>query len=173
MTNGQQTQTCDLCGLSGGRNPFTAAFEGEPKAFCCLGCLNVYTILTESGVVASGEDIPQTEIFKQSLATGLISNREETAAETIIPPDALTKETLLHVSGMWCTACSWLIEHSLMKERGVVSAEAFFASDLVKVKYCPQYLPPERITKRIEQLGYKASEFDPDNETAAAKWLRG
>jgi len=169
MTNGPLTQTCDLCGLSVGRNPFTQPFAGVSKAFCCVGCLNVYTILTESGVVARGEDIRDTEVFRQSLALGLISNRAEADAEIVIPPNALTKETLLYVSGMWCTACSWLIENSLMKERGVVSAEAFFASDLVKVKYCPQYLPPERITKRIEQLGYKASEFDPDNETAAAE----
>lgn len=169
MTHGQQTQECDLCGLSVGRSPFTGAFDGKPKAFCCLGCLNVYTILTESGVVASGEDIRETDIYKQSLAMGLISNREGTSAEIVIPPDAPTKETLLHVSGMWCTACSWLIEHSLMKEPGVISAEAFFASDLVKVKYCPQYLPPERITRQIAQLGYKASEFDPDNDVAAAE----
>ncbi|MEQ1604174.1 MAG: cation-translocating P-type ATPase [Pyrinomonadaceae bacterium] len=158
---------CALCGLGVGRHPFAHAFDGETKEFCCLGCLNVYTILLESGVVARGEDIRSTEIFKQSLALGLISNPEDRRPEFSIPADTPTKETLLHVSGMWCSACSWLIEHSLQKEQGVVSAEAFFASDLVKVKYCPQYLPPERIAKRIEQLGYKASEFDPDSETSA------
>ncbi|MFT3743045.1 MAG: cation-translocating P-type ATPase [Pyrinomonadaceae bacterium] len=161
------TIECSLCGLNAGRNPFGHDFEGGRREFCCLGCLNVYTILLESGVIARGEDIRGTEIFKQSLALGLISNPDKEASKPAIPVDALTKETLLHVSGMWCTACSWLIEHSLEKEHGVVSAEAFFASDLVKVKYCPQFLPPERITKRIEQLGYKASEFDPDSETSA------
>lgn len=135
-----------------------------------MGCLNVYTILRESGVIASGQDVRETEVFKRSLAMGLISNPGEREPEVHpIPPDAPTKETLLHVSGMWCSACSWLIEHSLKKERGVVSAEAFFASDLVKVSYCPQYLPPERITKRIEQLGYIASEFDPDGKASAAE----
>ncbi len=157
---------CSLCGLGVGRHPFVQTFEGAEKEFCCLGCLNVYTILLESGVITRGEDIRNTEIFKQSLTLGLISNPEERETKSTIPTGAPTKETLLHVSGMWCSACSWLIEHSLRKEHGVVSAEAFFASDLVKVKYCPQYLPPERITKRIEQLGYKASEFDPDSETS-------
>jgi heavy metal translocating P-type ATPase len=160
---------CELCGLHVGRNPFAGAFDGAEREFCCLGCLNVYTILFESGVIASGEDFRESEVFKQSLALGLISNREEDRDGPPIPADAPVKETLLHVSGMWCSACSWLIEHSLRRERGVVSAEAFFASDLVKVRYCPQYLPPERITKRIAQLGYRASEFDPDNETAQAE----
>lgn len=160
---------CALCGLSVGNNPFSTTFDQIEKQFCCLGCLNVYTILSESGVIAKGVDVCETELFKRSLELGLISNRPEKAKEFQIPPDAPVKETLLHVSGMWCSACSWLIEHSLNNERGVVSAEAFFTSDLVKVKYCPQFLPPERLTKRIEQLGYKASEYDPDNETAAAE----
>ncbi|MBK7704620.1 MAG: heavy metal translocating P-type ATPase [Acidobacteria bacterium] len=160
---------CDLCGLSVGRHPFEQNFDDGPKEFCCLGCLNVYTILLESGVVASGQDLRDSDVFKKSLALGLISNREESEPENKIPDDAPTKETLLHVSGMWCSACSWLIEHSLRRERGVVSADAFFASDLVKVKYCPQYLPPERIRSRIAQLGYTASEFDPDNERASAE----
>jgi heavy metal translocating P-type ATPase len=152
-----------------GRNPFSGMFSGNNREFCCLGCLNVFTILTESGVIASGQDIRETAIFKQSLALGLIANGGHENALPAIPSDAPTQETLLHVSGMWCTACSWLIEHTLQKERGVVSAEAFFASDLVKVKFCPQYLPPDRIKKRIAQLGYKASEYDPDSETTAVE----
>jgi cation transport ATPase len=156
---------CDLCGLGVGQNPYSQPFGEFTKFFCCLGCLNVYTILTESGVVASGQDIRETEVFKRSLELGLISNRENDK-KFEIPENAPTKETLLHVSGMWCSACSWLIEHVLESERGIVSAEAYFASDLVKVKYCPQYLPSERITKKIEGLGYKASEFDPESETS-------
>jgi len=169
VESGPVVEQCGLCGLSVGRDPFTQRFGDDTRAFCCIGCLNVYTILTESGVIASGIDIRETEIFKQSLAMGLISKPPEDQISARIPSDAPTKEALLHVSGMWCSACSWLIEHSLRKEFGVVSAEAFFASDLVKITYCPQYLPPERITKRIAQLGYKASEYDPDSETSVAE----
>ncbi len=68
----QSEKQCDLCGLSVGRNPFSQNFSGEQKEFCCLGCLNVYTILTESGVIESGQDIRNSEIFKRSLALGLI-----------------------------------------------------------------------------------------------------
>lgn len=107
-----------------GRNPFSQNFSGEQKEFCCLGCLNVYTILTESGGIESGQDIRSSEIFKRSLALRLISKPEETEEIFQLPLDAPIKVTLLHVSGMWCSACSWLIEHSLKKERGIVSAEA-------------------------------------------------
>lgn len=171
MNQNTQHNLCDLCGLAIGRHPFARSFDGQEKSFCCLGCMNVYAILLESGVIASGQDVRETEVFKRSLALGLISNGGQTGKESLapIPAEAQTQEVLLQVSGMWCSSCGWLIEHTLKKERGVVSAEAFFASDLVKVKYCPQYLPPDRISERIAGLGYKASECSGDNEIANAE----
>jgi heavy metal translocating P-type ATPase len=128
--------------------------------FCCMGCANVYAILLESGVVANGQNIRETEIFRRSLQLGLIANpsdeSEQGAAEAAQGP---TEEALLQISGMWCSACGWLIEHALRKLPGVVSAEVFFASDLAKVKYCPLALPAEAIAARITQLGYRAREF--------------
>lgn len=163
-----KNSNCRLCGLSLGRNPFVQSHGGEEKLFCCLGCLNVYAILLESGVIASGQDIRESEVFKRSLALGLISNGDRRVGKTApeIPPDVPTREVLLQVSGMWCSSCAWLIERVLTNERGVIAAEAHFASDLVKVKYCPQYLPPDRITERINKLGYRASEYTGENETA-------
>lgn len=167
-------KTCDLCGLHVGRHPFTRRFEAIEKTFCCLGCMNVYAILLESGALATGADIRETELFKRSQALGLISNGEQVATKPAVPtfelpPDAPLQEALLQVNGMWCSSCAWLIEHALLSERGVVAAEAFFASDLVKVRYCPQYLPPDRLNKRIEQLGYHASAYTGDQEAAHAE----
>ena len=67
---------------------------------------------------------------------------------------------------MWCSACAWLIERGLRSLPGVVSANVFFASDLAKIEYCPQYLPPDTIFARIAKLGYKASEQGEDNNAA-------
>ncbi len=139
--------TCTLCGLDSGSS-----------AFCCAGCENVYAILMESGVLASGQNFRDTPLFQESLRLGLISNpaREDARA---IPPDAETREQVFHLTGMWCTACGWLIEHSLTGVYGVRSAEVLFASDLLKVRYCPQYLPPGRIGERVARLGYRAEEY--------------
>jgi cation transport ATPase len=167
-------KTCDLCGLYVGRHPFTRNFDAAEKIFCCLGCLNVYAILLESGALANGADVRDTELFKRSRALGLISNGEPRAVNPQtpafeLPADAPLQEALLQVNGMWCSSCAWLIEYALLHEPGVVSAEAFFASDLVKVRYCPQYLPPDRLNKRIEQLGYQASAYTGDPEAAHAE----
>jgi cation transport ATPase len=167
-------KNCDLCGLHVGRHPFRRRFDAAEKTFCCLGCLNVYAILLESGALANGADLRESALFKRSQALGLISNGEQVVAKPAappfeLPPDAPLQETLLQVNGMWCSSCAWLIEHALLNERGVVAAEAFFASDLVKVRYCPQYLPPDRLRNRIEQLGYQASAYTGDQEAAHAE----
>ncbi len=147
---------CSLCGLRLRNDPLTGRFGESVESFCCLGCLNVYTILVESGLVADGVDLRETELYRRSLSLGLISTPD---AKPSSPPESTdVREVVLHVGGMWCTSCGWLIEHALSKEPGVVSAEVYFNSDLVNVKYCPQYMPADRIDARIRSLGYTTGE---------------
>lgn len=146
---------CELCGLDSGA-----------EAFCCSGCANVHAILTESGAIASGQNFRDTEIFQQSLKLGLISNRNSAAAQTAARSDAEVREAVYRLSGMWCTSCAWLIEHALAKLDGVVSAEVLFASDLLKVRYCPQYLPVDRILSRVHDLGYRTSDLHAGSRAA-------
>ncbi|HTS27617.1 MAG TPA: copper-translocating P-type ATPase [Bryobacteraceae bacterium] len=149
--------SCKLCGL-----------DSSVHEFCCAGCENVYAILMESGVIASGQDFRDTEIYRESLRLGLISNRSAEAPD--IPENVETREAVFHVAGMWCTSCGWLIEHALARLRGVRSAEVLFASDLLKVRYAPQYLPLERILERVASLGYRATEYQgPGGRTDAER----
>lgn len=161
---------CDLCALGCGQHPLQQHVGDVDRFFCCLGCMNVYLILSESGAIRPGQDLRQTELFQRSLQLGLISNRGPEDAKSVpAPADPTAEELLLHVSGMWCTSCAWLIEHALSAIPGVVRAEASFASDLVKVHYRPQALPPDRIFSRIASLGYKAQEYAPDTDAADAE----
>jgi heavy metal translocating P-type ATPase len=129
------------------------------ETYCCIGCRNVYSILLESGAIKEGEDPRQTDLFKRSLALGIVSNSARpaasTPAQTRIPDDAVSEEKLFHVSGLWCGACAWLIEHVLAQEPAIRKAEVFFTSDLLRVRYCPQYLPASRIEERLRGLGYR------------------
>ncbi len=168
MSSGRE---CDLCGLRCGKHPLQQAVGELDRYFCCLGCMNVYLILWESGAIQAGQDVRETELFQRSLQLGLISNRasDEVSSETIATPAGPTEELLLHVTGMWCTSCAWLIEHAIATVPGVVKAEASFAADLVKVQYQPQITPSERVMSRINALGYKAQTYEDHNEAADAE----
>ncbi len=126
--------------------------------------MNVYLILMESA--GPGQDFRDTELFKRSLALGIIAKPEPSGEVRAGPsqPEGPVEELLLHVRGMWCTSCAWLIEHAVRKVKGVVDVEASFASDLVKIKYQPQLTPPGRVRERIRSLGYAAEEFRPGQE---------
>lgn len=163
------TRECDLCGLGCGKYPVQQHVGEAERFFCCLGCMNVYLILWESGAIQGGQDIRETELFRRSLRLGLISNRPSEQATNPPAGAAPGEELLLHVKGMWCTSCAWLIEHALTSLPGIVQAEASFATDLVKVRYRPQDLPPDRIIGRITALGYRAERFTADSETADAE----
>jgi len=158
---------CQLCGLPCGEHPFSTKIENVEQFFCCLGCMNVYVILFESGVVASSQNIRETELFKRGLQLGLIAQgerdewNEKPATTRNLARDAAASELVLQISGMWCSSCAWLIEHAVKSLPGIITAEASFATDLLKVQYLPQALPPDRIAQRVSRLGYKAAEFAP------------
>ncbi len=168
--------SCHLCGLPCGKHPLSTSLEEAEHFFCCLGCMNVYVILSESGVTASGQDLRETELYKRGLQLGLISQSGGEGLEAEAAPvkqtptaDANLCELVLQVEGMWCNSCAWLIEHAVNSLPGVTRAEASFAKDLVRVQYHPQLLPPDRVTQRINNLGYKASPFTPGAERDAAE----
>ncbi|MCE1227879.1 MAG: cation-translocating P-type ATPase [Firmicutes bacterium] len=164
------TQTpCDLCGAPTDHGPQRQSFGGVERVFCCMGCLNVYAILWESGALAEGVDPKETEIFRRSRDMGLVG-LSEGSQDASLPEDAETREVLYQVSGLWCASCGWVIEHMLSRERGVRSAEVLFTSDLLKVRYCPQYVAPENIPQRVAALGYKAEEYSGEREGSSKAW---
>jgi len=159
--------TCDLCGEDASPRLLSQRIGEDEKRFCCIGCMNVYVILFESGAVASGQDLRATDLFRRSLAMGLISQRIDGSADSDAVPSGEVCEMLVQVSGMWCSACAWLIEHSLQKQKGVVRAEVSFASDVVKVAYDPVRVAPAGLVRCIERLGYSVSELTGDAERSS------
>ena len=153
---------CDLCGTPAGTGSCSRTFLEVPRTFCCNGCMNVYAILVESGAVAAGQDLRASEVYLQSLKLGLIAAPGE--GRPPIPEGAETREELYQINGMWCTSCGWLVEHALAREYGVVSADVLFTSDLLKIRYCPQYLPPGVIPDRVASLGYRALPFGAEGD---------
>ena len=152
---------CDLCALACGKDPLHQHVGDAERHFCCLGCMNVYLILWESGAIRAGVDLRQTELFRRGLQLGLIStgSSDETRSPAQSADNIDCNRLILHVTGMWCTSCAWLIEHALNNVPGVVKAAASFSSDLVSVQYHPQILSPQRILDRIASFGYKAEEY--------------
>lgn len=169
---------CHLCGLPAVGSNISQSIGGSDLHFCCPGCLYVFQILRNSpeGVP---EDYRETELFRACVAAGLIpspetgkinpASRSEPAGP--VPADitdieeGLSQELSIRIEGMWCVACSWLLEQLLRKIDGVLNANVFFFSDIARIKYMPHAVQPEAIMKSISRLGYRALpiESSPDS----------
>ena len=62
-----------------------------------------------------------------------------------------------HIRGMSCAACVRRVEKGLTALEGVGSASVNLATEKATVEFDPQITGPDAVSKRIEQLGYKAS----------------
>jgi len=178
---GLQSDTfCRLCGLPVGSSNISQQVSGSTAHFCCLGCMYVFQILCNrpEGIT---EDYRETELYKACVTAGLIPSAEAEnpgsairyatsdraspkGQGTAIPdPDIearLSQELSIRIEGMWCVACSWLIEQLVVKMDGVLSANIFFFSDIARIRYMPHLVEPKTIMETISRLGYRASEAE-------------
>lgn len=63
----------------------------------------------------------------------------------------------LKIDGMHCTSCSLNIDGELEDTEGVLSAHTSYAKGVTTVKYQPEKVTLQKITKTIEKLGYTVS----------------
>jgi Cu+-exporting ATPase len=65
-----------------------------------------------------------------------------------------TQRALYKIQGMHCAACSTLINKTLGKLKGVVSANANYGSERLTLEYNPEEISFEKIQAMIKKLGY-------------------
>jgi Cu+-exporting ATPase len=58
------------------------------------------------------------------------------------------------IKGMHCASCASIIEKEFKKTEGVISVEANYGTESVKVVYDENKTQPEALSKKIEHLGY-------------------
>lgn len=164
---------CDLCGLPLKRASVTISGAGAYR-FCCLGCKQVFSILTESTGSSDPAVLQGTDLFKTCRAMGIVPADEAVKDDPGMSPPSTTNETLpltLQVVGMWCPACAWLIVTSLKRLPGVVNAECHFSTDRLTCEYDPVRARPSEIKDAVERLGYRAA--DPEEADDGAEFRRG
>src|SRR3989344_3811917 len=58
------------------------------------------------------------------------------------------------VKGMHCASCSAIIEKTFKKTEGVHSAEVNYGTETAKVTFDPAKTDPQKLSEKIEPLGY-------------------
>lgn len=162
---------CHLCALPLRRAAVSDTIDGVPLHFCCQGCRAVYQMLVAAGEVQDPARFRESDLYRQCVAAGVIpadeadleriealEDRETRAAPAAGDPDqGASDDTLaldLMVEGMWCTACAWVIERSLLRMDGVEAVACRFFTDRLRCRYRPDRVAPHEIRETVARLGY-------------------
>ena len=131
-------------------------------------------MLIEASDAGDPELFRETEIFKKCQEIGIIPRSEAELVEkiqetstTVFPQTGLDQERdyqestaaesslslTLKVTLMWCPACAWVIEETLKRSPGIISASCNFATDRIRCEYKPVLTSPQNIIDSIKGLG--------------------
>jgi Cu2+-exporting ATPase len=148
---------------------FTAKVAGENHEFCCFGCQTVCETIHNAGLQSFYLKTPEGEHLAPppSLSAELASyDLDEVQSDYVHKLDDIRSIHLL-VEGIHCAACVWLIEHSLAKQQGVVSAEVNLTSKRLRLKWDNRLTTLSTLLEALGRIGYAAIPFDPDTAEGA------
>ena len=122
------TMDCTLCGLPTPIPPL----KTDGHAFCCFGCQEVY------------------RNFGADVLMGT-SNPTESSTPKIVEG----KEAFVHIDGMHCSSCEFLIERMAVKVDGIQAAVSSYATSTAKIIYDPDIIDEEDLPQALNLSGYQ------------------
>ena len=155
---------CFHCSLPLPEQDFTADIQGETRHFCCFGCQSVCEAIYAAGMEGFYQRTPEGVLLEppppppQDLG---LYDLEEVQAE-FVREIGQEREIHLLVEGIHCAACVWLIEHSLNKLPGVLSARVNLSAKRLLLRWDNDRIKLSEILAALARVGYAATPFDPE-----------
>jgi Cu2+-exporting ATPase len=167
MTTG--TETCFHCALPIPADcHLTVDMEGRQQPVCCPGCKAVAELIRDSGMSRyyALREAPDPGVGRppDETAEWLVFDNDDMLAAFTETSDGVAEATV-YAGGMYCSACSWLIETTLSKLAGVVSAEVNPVTHRLRVRWRPDGLRFSDILATLADLGYQPQPLAPENTT--------
>ncbi|MGI9236714.1 MAG: heavy metal translocating P-type ATPase [Woeseiaceae bacterium] len=164
---GQDTGTCFHCALPvpTGCN-ICVEIEGDSRPVCCPGCKAVAELIRDSGMsryyVLRDAPDPGTGRPPEETAEWQVFDRDDMLA-AFAESDSQATEATLYVGGMYCAACSWLIETTLTRLPGIEKAEVSPVTHRLRVRWRPEEARFSAILGTLASLGYQPQPLAPEN----------
>ena len=163
---------CFHCGLPLDRgDPVSASIAGAEREFCCTGCRSVCEAIYSAGLEGFYRRTPEGEVFgpppepPKQLAIYDLDEVQEAYVDTT----ADLREINLHVEGIHCAACVWLIETGLAQLPGVEEARVNLTGRRLRLKWDNGRQRLSALLNRLSQIGYSAVPFDPEAAEGSLK----
>jgi Cu2+-exporting ATPase len=158
--------TCYHCDQPLPKNEiFTTEILGEVRQLCCIGCQAVAETIIENGLDDyyrfRTEPALKAEPNQSALPDLDIFN-DKSVQESFVIEAGHERQAQLSLQGVSCPACAWLIERQLSKLNGIAQIAVNVGSRRATVSWDASRLELSYIFKAIENIGYRAQPFQPD-----------
>ncbi len=163
---------CFHCGLplpEGER--FEAEIEGHTRRFCCFGCQSVCQAIYAAGMQGFYQRTPEGTLLAPppEPPKDLALYDLEEVQEEFVHEVGEGREIHLLVEGIHCAACVWLIEQTLARMPGVLSARVNLSAKRLLLRWDNERVRLSQILEQLARIGYAAVPFDPETAEGRLK----
>ena len=166
MTDGH---ACYHCALPVIDDRYTVTIDHQQQPVCCPGCKAVAELIRDSGMERyyTLRDSPEPGVGKPEETTSeweVFDRRDMLDAFAVTSDDR--SEATIYVGGMYCAACSWLIETSLRSTEGVQDADVNPVTHRLRIVFDSEVIGLGGLLARLARLGYHPQPLAPDSTAA-------
>ncbi len=148
------------------RDTYFVEIDGQQQPVCCPGCKAVAELIRdtgmsnyyalreapEPGVGRPADDAAEWQIYDSADMTAAFAEGSDETAEATI-----------YVGGMYCAACSWLIETSMARVTGVESADINPVTHRLRVRWLRDQVGLGGVLATLANLGYDPQPLAPES----------
>ncbi|HDS00590.1 MAG TPA: heavy metal translocating P-type ATPase, partial [candidate division Zixibacteria bacterium] len=135
------------------------AVDLQVDKITCQGCVNFIekTISDIDGVTTVHANLAESSV-NVHYEPGRIDLNSIRRRLDDINYNVRTSRASIQIEGMHCASCVSKIENEVSRLEGVVNIRVNLADQTARVEYIQQIIDPGTILKKIESLGYRASQ---------------
>lgn len=137
--------------------------DGQERAMCCPGCRAVAQLICDNDLAhfyqqrTAYNDRPTSE---QGNTDDYRIYDDPEVLKTFSEANANGEQVAYFLlGGVTCAACTWLIEHSLNRCAGVISACVNLQQSKLSVCFQPEHIQVSQIFSEVRALGYQVRPF--------------
>ncbi len=163
---------CFHCGLKIADDAeFRSQLDGESRDFCCFACQSVCEAIYQANLQGYYQRTPQGTL----LAPPPTPPRDiemydlDEVQEDFVHSKGELSDTHLLVEGIHCAACVWLIERSMMRLPGVLTANVNLAGKRLHLRWDNSRLKLSTVIHELSKIGYSGIPYDPEAAEGAMK----
>lgn len=159
-------ESCFHCALPVPSNcQLTVEIEDEHRPVCCPGCKAVAELIRDTGMSQyyALRDAPDPGTGRppdEATEWQVFDSSDMLDAFTDLHDDV--REATIYVGGMYCSACSWLIETTLARQSGVTSAEVNPITHRLRLRFAEEDTKLSGLLATLANLGYQPQPMSPE-----------